>query len=52
MFKVEFRGFTVKVQASKKAFSFTLDTPKDKRDRAEIRREMEKVKHNLHAVGE
>lgn len=52
--KVEFNGFTVKVQASRKAFIFTIDTPKDKRDRAETRREMMnlRVKHNLRAVGE
>jgi hypothetical protein len=52
--KVEIKGFTVKVQASRKGFSFSLDTPKDKRDRAEIRREMMRlrVKQNLRAVGE
>ena len=52
--KVEIRGWTVKLVANKRRFSLDIDSPKDKRDRAEIRREMMKyrVKQNLRAVGE
>jgi hypothetical protein len=45
--KVKIKGFTIKVQANRKGFSISLDTPKDKCYRAEIRRTMNNVRVRL-----